>query len=254
MRFFDILRAGREHLCKVLQQLDDSVMPLRCEFCGTRCYPGEGRVCSGCRADLPWNRHACARCAEPVVIELPRGVHCAACQASPPPFEATVAPLRYEFPVDAGIKALKFGRRLYYAPAFGELLVEEMQRHSLPADALLPVPLHWRRQALRGFNQAAEICRPVARHYSMPVLSGVVRHRATPFQSGLPASERSTNLQSAFVVKRKLNEQHILIVDDVVTSGATAHHLAKALLDAGAARVSVLAVARASRISQPRPG
>jgi len=254
MRLLDILRAGREHLCKVLQQLDDSVMPLHCVFCGTRSYPGEGRVCNGCRADLPWIRHACARCAEAVVVELPRGVHCAACQASPPPFEVTVAPLRYEFPVDAGIKALKFGRRLYYAPAFGELLIEALQSHSLQVDALLPVPLHWRRQAFRGFNQAAEISTPVARHYSIPVLSGVVRHRATPFQSGLPASERSTNLRSAFVVKRKLNEQHVLIVDDVVTSGATTHYLAKAMLDAGAAKVSVLAVARASRISRQRPG
>jgi ComF family protein len=192
------------------------------------------------------------RCAEPVVIDLPQGVFCAACQASPPPFDVTVAPLRYEFPVDAGIKALKFGRRLYYAQAFGELLVAEMQRHALQVDAFLPVPLHWRRQAMRGFNQAAEIGRPVASHYSIPVLAGVVRHRATPFQSALPASERSTNLRDAFVVKRKLTGQHVLIVDDVVTSGATARHLANALLDAGAAKVSVLAVARASRISRQR--
>lgn len=253
MRLFDILRAGHHHLCRALQQLDDSVMPLRCVFCGTRSYPGEGGVCAGCRADLPWIQYACVRCAEPVVIELPRGVNCAACQASPPPFEITVAPLRYEYPVDAGIKALKFGRRLYYAPAFGELLIEEMQRRALQVDALLPVPLHWRRQAFRGFNQATEICRPVAKHYSIPVLSGVVRQRATPFQSGLPASERSTNLQNAFVVKREPGQQHILIVDDVVTSGATARHLAKALLNAGAAKVSVLAVARASRISRQRP-
>jgi len=252
MQFSDMLRAGQRHVCRVLHQLDDSVMPLRCAFCGTRSYPGEGRICSGCRADLPWIRHACPRCAEPVVIELPREVHCAACQASPPPFDVSVAPLRYEFPVDAGIKALKFGRRLYYAQAFGELLVAEMQRHSLNVDALLPVPLHWQRQAFRGFNQATEICGPLARHYSLPVLSGVVRHRATPFQSGLPARERSTNVRSAFVVKRKLTGQHVLIVDDVITSGATARHLANALLDAGAAKVSVLAVARASRFSRQR--
>lgn len=253
MRLFDMLRAGHHHLCKILQQLDDSVMPLRCVFCGTRTYPGEGRVCNGCRVDLPWIRHACVRCAEPVVIELPRGVLCAACQASPPPFEVTVAPLRYEFPVDVGIKALKFGRRLYYAPAFGELLIAEMQRRSLQVDALLPVPLHWRRQAVRGFNQAAEICRPIASHYSIPVLSGVVRHRATPFQSGLPVGERNTNLQNAFVVKRELATPHVMIVDDVVTSGATVRHLANVLLDAGVAKVSILAVARASRISRQWP-
>lgn len=203
-------------------------------------------MCTGCHRDLPWSDKACARCGQPVMIELPRGVNCAACQASEPPIQTTVAPLLYEFPVNAGLKALKFGARLHYAEAFGELLAAEMHRLPADIDALLPVPLHWRRQAIRGFNQATELCRPIARSSSLPIVSGVTRRRATSYQSGLTAIERSHNLRQAFVVRKKPVFRHILIVDDVVTTGATTRQLATALLQSGAQRLSVLAVARAA--------
>ncbi len=245
MRFNPILLACRNGANGVLRRLDDSIMPLRCVFCGTRSLPSEGRVCNGCRRDLPWNEHACARCAEPVAVELPKGVHCATCQKRQPPFSATVAPLRYEFPVDVGLKALKFGRKLHYGSAFGELLMAEMYRLDPDIDALLPVPLHWRRQAVRGFNQAAELCRPLAKQYALPIIAGVARSRATPFQSGLTAFERSRNLRDAFVVRKPPASRHILVIDDVVTTGTTTRQLAKVLIKSGVRKVSVLAVARA---------
>ena len=221
-------------------------MPLCCTFCGTRSASGERRICRACHTDLPWIAKACLRCAQPVATALRPGVFCAACQKNPPPQRATVAPLRYAFPVDAGLKALKFGRRLYYAPAFAELLCPEMQRLAGQVDAMLPVPLHWRRQAFRGFNQAAEICRPLASRFSLPVISDVIRCRATPFQSGLAARERHRNLRRAFAVRKPLYSRHVLIVDDVVTTGATTRQLAKVLLECGVEKVSVLAVARAT--------
>lgn len=220
-------------------------MPLRCVFCGTRSRPREGRICFGCRRDLPWLVNACARCAQPLATELPVGVHCAGCQAREPLIDTTVAPLLYEFPVDAGLKALKFGRRLHYAPAFGELLISAMSRLSPEIDALLPVPLHWRRQAFRGFNQAVELSKPMARRFALPVISGVIRCRATPFQSGLAAAERSKNLRHAFAVRKAPVFRHVLIVDDVVTTGETTRQLASTLLRCGVRKVSVLAVARA---------
>jgi len=152
----------------------------------------------------------------------------------------------YEFPVDAGLKALKFGRKLHYAAAFGELLAAQMHRLSPDIDALLPVPLHWRRQAIRGFNQATELCKPISRCSALPIVSGVRRRRATSYQSGLAAIERSRNLRHAFVVRGKLGFRHILIVDDVVTTGATTRHLATVLLQSGVSKLSVLAVARAA--------
>lgn len=228
------------------RQLDDAIMPLRCVFCGTRSRAGKERICVECHADLPWIGNACLLCAEPIPDNVPPGVHCPACQQCPPPFRMTIAPLYYEFPVDAGLKALKFGRRLHYAAAFGELLGARVQLLTHGVDALLPVPLHWRRQAFRGFNQAAELCRPLARRFGLPVVAGVTRRRSTTFQSGLSATERSKNLAGAFVVNKKTKFQHVLIVDDVITTGTTTRQLAIALHNSGIKSVSVLAVARAA--------
>ena len=158
----------------------------------------------------------------------------------------TVAPLRYEFPVDAGLKALKFRRKLNYAPMFARLLLQALTQRHDDIDAVLPVPLHWRRLASRGFNQAIELGRPLARSMGLPLLGSIIRHRPTTFQTGLSARDRDRNLKHAFRVKRPVAARHVLIVDDVVTTGATTRHLAAELLQSGAEKVSVAAVARAT--------
>ena len=209
----------------LLRAFDDAVMPLRCVFCGARTREPEKHVCSGCDADLP-------RIASP----------------PPPassPLEAEVAPLAYEFPVDAAIKALKFQRKLFYAPAFSGILCAANRMLPDGIDAVLPVPLHWRRRWFRGFNQAHEIAKPVAKKLGVPILGNVRRKRSTVFQSGLSASERASNLRSAFSVGGKLSCKHVLIVDDVITTGTTVRQLARILKKAGANKVSALAIARA---------
>lgn len=160
---------------------------------------------------------------------------------------AMVALLEYGFPVDAALKALKFKRRLYYAPAFAEILCDAMRFLPRDVDALLPVPLHWRRQAFRGFNQALEISGEIRRRYRLPLVTGVVRRCATRSQSGLSAAERRRNVRHAFSVRRQLTGRHILIVDDVITTGATTRQLGRILLRNGADKVSVLAVAKATQ-------
>jgi ComF family protein len=209
----------------LIRAFENAVMPLRCVFCGTRTQYPEGHICAGCDEDLP-------RIASP-----PSPVSS--------PFEFDVAPLAYEFPVDAAIKALKFQRQLFYGPALAELLCRECDRLPDDIDAVLPVPLHWRRKWFRGFNQAMEIAMPVAKHLGAPLIRNVRRRRATPFQSGLSAGERATNLRHAFVVRGAMSWGHVLIVDDVITTGATVRQLAKVVRNAGARTVSVLAVARA---------
>ena len=230
---------------QVTKALEDSFMPSRCVFCGTRSPDGEADLCSGCFDDLPWNEMSCNRCAQPVATVLAEHVHCADCQLRPPPFAAAVAPLLYSFPVDAAIKALKFKRKFFYAPAFGSLLARSLPALGGDVDALLPVPLHWRRHALRGFNQAEELCKVIRKQHRLPLLGNVVRKRATASQSGLSAKQRRSNLRSAFAVRGKIQAKHVLIVDDVITTGETCRQLAAALLRNGAQKVSVLAVARA---------
>jgi len=246
MRWQQTLRVGRNAARKAWRHVDNAVMPQRCAFCGTRLDDGRGAVCAGCAADLPWLEHACARCAAPLPGLPGAGACCGACQSSPPPATFTVAPLLYEFPVDAGLKALKFRRQLFYAPAFAELLLGALGKLRHEVDALLPVPLHWRRLAYRGYNQANELCKPIARRTGLPVISSVVRCRATAAQSGLSASARNRNLRGAFVIRKSIAARHVLLVDDVITTGATTRHLAMTLLEHGVAEVSVAAVARAT--------
>ena len=210
-----------------LRILDDAITPIRCVFCGTRTRRDEGFICGGCLGDLPWSD-------QPV---LPPG----------PEFERLIVPLRYEFPIDAAIKAFKFRRKLFYAPAFAQLLCHESHRLPDDVDAVLPVPLHWRRKWWRGFNQAREIARPMAKHLELPVIDAARRRRATPPQSGLTAKERATNLSDAFRVRPGVAGRHVLIIDDVVTTGATISHLARTLRANGIGNVSAMAVARSGR-------
>lgn len=160
-----------------------------------------------------------------------------------------LAPLEYRFPVDAAIKAWKFRRRLEYTPAFVAVLIEALAELPERPDALLPVPLHWRRQALRGFNQAEELAAPLHRSLGLPLARNVRRVRHTPSQSGLGAAERQKNLGAAFRVRGPIRAKHVLLVDDVVTTGATSMQLARVALQAGAERASVLAVARTPQAS-----
>ena len=208
--------------CKLLEE---ALMPLRCVFCGARSVGAERRICAGCHAELPWGDAPSVRASGGL--------------------DSEIAPLSYAFPVDAALKAFKYRRRLYYAPAIAELLIAAAYLLPTDIDAVLPVPLHWRRQWWRGFNQAYEIGKPLARHLGQPMLSNVVRRRATPTQSGLDAAQRARNLLGAFAVRGGIPYRHVLIVDDVITTGTTIRRLATVLKGAGVSRVSALAVARA---------
>ena len=224
--------------------LSGILLPQCCALCGVPL--NAARFCDDCRADLPWIDVACPRCGLPLVAPLSDGTQCVDCQRNPPTFDIAFAPLVYAFPVDSALKALKFKRQLFYAAAFGELLLPVFQKMFTDVDALLPVPLHRRRHATRGFNQAAELCRPLRRASGLPVISNIRRARFTKPQTGLDATERRRNMKSAFEARGVLGFRHPLVIDDVVTTGETCRQLAGMLLRAGAERVSVLAVARAA--------
>jgi ComF family protein len=223
-----------------MRKMSDYLLPRSCVLCGLR-LP-EGHFCKGCLSDLPWITAACDRCGQP----LPEGAFCVACQQRAPPFEKSFAPLLYSFPVDSALKALKFNQQLFYAPAFGELLAPLPEKMFPEVDSLLPVPLHRRRHASRGFNQATELCRTLQRTSGLPTIGNVWRVRFTQPQTGLEAAERRRNMRAAFEVRGSLSFRHPLLIDDVITTGETCRQLAGTLLRAGAERVSALAVARAA--------
>lgn len=221
-------------------------LPSSCLLCAA---PADAwGLCEPCLADLPWNRDACARCALP----LPEGLAtCPACRAATPPQALTLCPLRYEFPVDYLVGRLKYGGRLVHAPVLGELLNAAVGEHpgALPR-CLLPAPLHPRRLARRGYNQALEIARPVARFTGLPLETRLLRRcRATAPQMTLDRAARAGNPAGAFAVDPARLAAlgpglSVALVDDVMTTGATLGAMAQVLLEAGVERVEYWVVAR----------
>ena len=214
-------------MMRMLQMAGDVVAPRRCVFCGVLSAPTETTICNACHRELPWAERAAA-----------------SAEISPNPFESIIAPLHYSFPVDAAIKAFKFHRKLHYSRAFEILLTAAAQQLPDDIDAILPVPLHRWRRIGRGFNQAEELARPLARKQGLPILRNVRRVHHTAYQSGMDAVKRRRNMQRAFAVRGEVAAAHVLIVDDVITTGETCRQLACVLFDAGVEKVSVLAIAR----------
>lgn len=229
----------------VLDCLACRLFPPRCALCGEPCSGAD--ICTGCRADLPRIAGACHRCGEP----LHHGTLCVACRRHPPPVAFTLAPLHYAYPADWLLTELKFSARLWHGPLLAEFIAEALTAAPLPAltpaAVLIPVPLHRRRLRERGYNQALEIARPLARRLGCRLAEGlVVRERPTREQSSLSARARRRNVAGAFRLRGRADFAHAVIVDDVVTTGATTREIAAVLRDGGCARVSVLAAARAA--------
>ncbi len=243
-----LISAGNSKILAILRQrcdqwrrtLADTLLPQECLLCGA--LAGSQALCAACHADLPALPHpGCPQCARPT----PQGEHCGACLKRPPAFDASHVAWRYAFPVDRLIQGLKYNGRLALAEVFADALAAALPV-DFSADLLLPVPLHPHKLGQRGFNQAHEIAQLLAARCDLPLASDVVvRQRATVSQTTLPWPKRAANIRNAFLCRRDLQGLRVAILDDVLTSGATAHELAKTLKLHGAAHVSVLAVARA---------
>jgi ComF family protein len=215
-----------------------------CPACGGA---STGGFCAVCAAGFPRVADACRRCglAQPVV-------HCPRLRSSWD-LDAVVAPFSYAPPLDHYVQALKYRGMRSLGRAFALLLVPALAAVELRIDALVAVPLHRARQLERGYNQAYEIARILARELGVPALQrGIARRTATAAQAGQGARERRAAMSDAFAVGRELSGRRLGLVDDVVTTGATANALAAALKAAGAAHCVVLAVARTPEPAQAR--
>lgn len=215
------------------------LLPCQCRLCQAPDSSDLG-LCPGCLNDLPWLGSACPRCARP----LPRPDRpCGSCQTHPPAFDRAIALFRYAAPLDALLLQLKFSQAVHLARMFAALLAERVRTETLP-DCILPVPLHPARQRERGFNQAIEIARPLAHRLGCALdLDTCLRTRATPPQSRLSAPERRRNLRGAFTLTR-VPARHLVLLDDVMTTGSTLNELALLLRQGGAERIDVWVCAR----------
>ena len=199
-------------------------------------------VCEACARALP-NRppSACPRCGLPGLD----GGCCAACEREKPAYDATLALYDFVFPVDAMVHALKYRHRLSMASFFGAALAARAQDFGAQADLILPMPLHPRRLAERGFNQAVELARPLARVRGLPLgLAVVSKLRDIPAQAGLDREARLRNPRGVFECDVSLQGQRVIVVDDVMTTGATLGELARTLKRQGASWVGNVVVAR----------
>ena len=237
----------RRRVNKLNEALWDSLFPGYCLVCDLPCA-GLRPLCGECRNALRANSRACERCALP----LASGSLCGRCLESPPPFSRTLAPWLYEDCLGGIIHRWKSGGEQRLSPLLADLWLQRQQPPEV--DLLVPVPLHWRRLWQRGFNQSVLLTDALRRGHpalrQVPLLvRGLRRNRSTGSQRGLNARQRQRNLAHAFTVTAPCASLRTAIVDDVMTTGATATALAQALLNAGAAEVQLWCLART-----PQPG
>lgn len=223
-----------------LRQVFDGALAQDCTLCGVRTRL---LLCAACDADLPRMPDvACPQCGE----WSPEGDRCGQCISAPPHFDATVAALRYEFPVDKLMQAFKFRAQLSLAEFFAKALARRMAATAAEFDEVVPMPMASARLAQRGYDQTTLIAEALVRELpTLVLLRRLTKLRDTPPQSGLDREARLKNVRGAFECTRNLTGRHVAILDDVMTTGATLSEAARALKKAGAARVTALAVARA---------
>ena len=187
-----------------------------------------------------FNAAHCPICALPT----PTGEVCGQCLTHPPLFTRTIAAFGYAFPLDKLIQAMKYGEQLALAHTFSRKLAQRVDKNALP-DFVMPMPLHPEKLRERGFNQSLLIAATLARELNLPLLANdCQRVRNTPPQSALRWQERDKNVRNAFRCDVDLTGKRIVMVDDVMTSGASLNALAEALSKQGATEISAWVVAR----------
>ncbi len=233
----------------------DVALPQLCAACREP-VRGAG-LCPACWSKLAFIAPPyCERLGIPFPFDGGPGLLSMEAIADPPAYDRARAAVRYEEVARTLVHALKYGDRLDLAPIMGRWMAHAGRHLLADADALVPVPLHWRRLWARRFNQSALLAEIIAAASDRSVVHGALKRvKATPQQVGLGRSERAQNVQGAFGVaadgKAQVIGRRLVLVDDVLTSGATVDACARALLRAGAEAVDVLVFARVVAAARP---
>ena len=230
---------------KIVQQITKVCLPLstQCVLClQPSCT--EIALCEPCEKTLPWIVDACERCG--IAVNVGQTL-CAQCLGKNPPFGRLSAPFEYAWPINAFISKLKYGGHL----PFGRMLGYLLSKHFTcihPIDTIVAIPLHPLRQKERGFNQCIELGWQVAKQLNLPLdKRSCTKIIDTPSQALLSASRRSNNLnEKAFCISPDFAAKHVLVIEDVVTTGTTINAFTRALKQHGVRTVEILSVCRTS--------
>lgn len=227
-----------------IKKLLSWLLPYTCILCGNFSHR-EQDLCASCYQDLPTPLNACHTCAAPLSV----GTTCGQCLQQKHPFNATYVLFDYQAPIDRLLLELKFNQALINARVLGELMAEKIhstwyKNNPLP-DVMIPIPLHTTRLKERGYNQAIEIARPIAKFHRLPInIRACQRIKPTAPQAMLTATERENNVKQAFNSQARFDGQHIAVIDDVITTGNTVREFCHLLKNQGARHIDVWCCAR----------
>lgn len=212
---------------------------LRCTVCQT---PSAQALCLACQDLMAKPDFACSHCGKPLTTADAQ--RCGECMASPPPFDAVIYASLYQYPMDHWVHQLKFGAQLSAATVMAEALLPALSQ--VPSHwPMIPVPLHPKRLLSRGYNQATEVAKIIAKHQHRPLLENLlIRSKATQMQAELKEKQRQANVAGAFSCPQTIDHPDVLLIDDVMTTGQTLRACAKTLKKNGAQTVTAVVFAR----------
>ncbi len=230
---------------KWLNLIQNGLFPPTCILCDNVSHC-EKDICQPCLNQLIENTNYCYQCGTPFKQPTPQNTVCTACLKNPPAYNRTIAPFAHQGIMRHLVTRLKFNDNYKNARLLGMLLAEKIQAETQLPQCIIPVPLHKNRYQERGFNQSIEIARTLSKKLNIPLeLNACVRHRDTPHQVGLSKQERLVNVKDAFSLQKPLPFSHVVLLDDVMTAGATLHEIASVLKKNGVEKVDVWVCARA---------
>jgi len=247
------LLAARAAASKLVDGALELVYPRHCAGCGMSLHDESDCTeffCAACLKDLPFiSAERCLKCGHQLAQYTKTSPRCPSCEGKSLFFKSATAPFRYEGIARELILQLKLGKQTFFALPMSRYLIEHLETHRLPVavDAVVPVPLHWRRALKRGFNQSQLIAEQVAGHFRLPLQNRCLRRkRATPSQTAAGKQQRMENMRGVFAVRKnaRIAGKRLLLIDDVLTTGATCAECSRMLIEGGAKAVYVATVAR----------
>ncbi len=201
-------------------------------------------LCSRCELELPVLTHCCQQCALPL---QEHAAYCGQCLLCPPPYQHVESPWLYLPPIAQLISRFKYNRQYSVGKILSKMAanryVSTYIDRELP-DLIVPIPLHWTRQITRGFNQSEHLARDYSRRLNIPTKRYLKRCRPTAAQQTLAADQRRRNMKGAFRASGDVSGKLVVVVDDVMTTGATVSEASRCLLEAGAREIHVWCLAR----------